>query len=102
MAKEIESKLSKQEIFELYANSIYFGDGYYGIGNAAEGYYGKPANELTNGQCAMLAGLPNAPGVYSLTENPDLAKERLSQVLNAMESCKAIDGSDREELLNSV
>lgn len=102
MAWDIESKLSKQEIFELYVNSIYFGDGYYGIGNAAEGYYGKPANELTDGQCAMLAGLPNAPGVYSLTENPDLAKQRLSQVLDAMERCDTLEGNNRQELLNSV
>jgi len=83
-AAAIEKEFSKDEIFELYVNSIYFGDGYYGIYDAAEGYYGKTPAELTEYECAMLAGIPNAPSVYSLTENPDLAKQRMKQVLDCM------------------
>lgn len=83
-AFEIEKKFSKEEIFELYVNSIYFGSGYYGIAAAAEGYCGKELNELTDYECAMLAGLPNAPSAYSPDVSPELAEQRTAQVLSAM------------------
>lgn len=88
-AYAIEKELSKDEILELYVNSIYFGSGYYGIYEAAEGYYGKAPQELTDEECAMLAGIPNAPSVYSLSENPDLAKQRMEQVLECIAECEA-------------
>ncbi len=83
-ALELESKLSKNDIFELYVNTIYFGSDYYGISSAAEGYFGKKPSELSEYECAMLAGLPNAPSVYSPDESPELAKQRLEQVLDSM------------------
>lgn len=84
MAFDIESKLSKSEILELYVNSIYFGDGYEGIGAACKGYLGKHASEMTDCEATLMAGIPNAPSAYAPTENPELARQRQMQVLRAM------------------
>ena len=84
-AFSIENELSKNEIFELYVNTIYFGSGYYGIGEAARGYFGKEAAELTDYECAILAGIPNAPSAYDLNVAPELAYERMEKVLQAMQ-----------------
>ncbi len=84
VAIDLEKKLSKDEILELYVNIIYFGDGYYGIENASQGYYGKSANDLTKEEAIMLAGLPAAPSVYSPNVNKNLANQRYKQVESAM------------------
>ncbi len=84
MAYDIEKCLEKNEILELYVNTNYFGSGYYGIGNASEGYYNKKPSELNSYECTMLAGVPNAPSVYSPKVNPDLAEERRQKVVEAM------------------
>ncbi len=84
MALELENVCTKREILELYVNSIYFGSGYTGVGQAAEGYYGVPPQELDMAGCAMLAGIPNAPSAYALDENPGLASQRQRQVLRQM------------------
>lgn len=84
MALLIEQHFSKREILELYVNSIYFGDGYEGIGAASKGYFGKRPADLTLDECAMLAGIPNAPSVYAPTVNPDLAQERQQEVLDKL------------------
>ena len=84
MALRIEMRYDKDEILELYVNTIYFGDGYYGIREAARGYYGKEPGELTDGECAMLAGIPNAPSRYAPTQNPELARQRQRQVVRQM------------------
>lgn len=80
MAVEMEKHFSKDEILELYVNSIYFGNGYYGVREASLGYYGKEPGTLTQEECMMLAGIPNAPSVYNPVDNPKLAQERLAQV----------------------
>lgn len=85
VAFDLEKNYDKDKILELYVNSNYFGSGYYGVKEAAKGYFNKSLDELTLEECALLAGIPNAPSVYSLDENPDLAYERAQQVLNAME-----------------
>lgn len=90
-AFEFERKFTKEEIFELYVNSIYFGSNYYGIAEAAQGYYGAEVSELTEYECAMLAGIPNAPTAYSLDTSPDLAEQRLVQVLDKMVENEDID-----------
>lgn len=81
---DLEKNYSKKEIFELYVNTSYFGDGYYGIYEASYGYYNKSPNDLNLDESSMLAGIPNAPSVYSPTVNPDLAKKRQYHVLNSM------------------
>lgn len=84
MAFEIEKNYNKDEILELYINTIYFGNGYYNIKDAAYGYFKKSINNLTDGELIMLAGIPNAPSVYAPTVNPDLAKQRQKQVIDKM------------------
>ena len=84
MAYKLEKNYSKDDIFEIYVNTSYFGSGYYSIKEASEGYYDKEPKELTLSEAAMLAGIPNAPGVYDLNVNPDLAKQRQKIVINKM------------------
>lgn len=84
MAFDIESKYSKDQILEFYVNSIYFGEGYYGIHAASVGYFDVEPMHLNEAQCILLAGIPNAPSVYSLHVNPVLAKQRAKQVLRQM------------------
>lgn len=83
-AFDLEKNYSKDEIFAVYVNSSYFGDGYYGIFDASQGYFGKTPKDLNLDEASMLAGLPNAPSVYSPSVNPDLAKKRQKHVLNKM------------------
>ena len=83
-AYELEKNYTKNEILEIYVNTAYFGDGYYGIYQASHGYYNKEPADLTLSEASMLAGIPNAPSVYAPTVNPDLAKKRQKHVLKAM------------------
>lgn len=83
-AYDLEKNYTKKEIFELYVNTAYFGDGYYGIYDASYGYYNKSPKDLNLDESSMLAGVPNAPSVYAPTVNPDLAKKRQYHVLNTM------------------
>lgn len=83
-AYDLEKNYTKKEIFELYVNTAYFGDGYYGIYEASYGYYNKSPKNLNLDEASMLAGVPNAPSVYAPTVNPDLAKKRQYHVLNTM------------------
>lgn len=98
-AIELEKYCSKQEIFELYVNTIYFGDGYYGIYEAAKGYFGKQPSELSDYEAIMLAGLPNAPSAYSPSTNPELAHSRMQIVLSKMVECNVITQEEAEVIL---
>lgn len=84
IAFDLEKNYTKNEILELYANSIYFGDGYYCIYDAAMGYFNTEPAAMDEYQCTMLAGIPNAPSVYSPTKNPELAERRRQIVLRRM------------------
>ena len=84
MAFDLENHYSKDDILEFYMNTIYFGEGYYGIKEAAAGYYNKEPKDLTLYEATMLAGVPNAPSVYAPTVNPDLAKSRQGKVIRSM------------------
>lgn len=85
VAFDLEKKYDKEKILELYVNTNYFGSGYYGVKEAAKGYFNKSLDELNFNECTLLAGIPNAPSIYSLDANPDLAEERAAQVVRAME-----------------
>lgn len=87
LALGIEQKYTKDEILELYVNSIYFGDGYYSVGEASEGYFGKPASEMNDYECTLLAGVPNAPSKYAPSKNLALAEKRQQKVISRMEAC---------------
>ncbi len=97
-AWDMERAYTKEEIFELYVNTIYFGSGYYGIHDAAQGYFGKDPAGLTESEAVMLAGLPNAPSVYSLDANPALARQRMRQVLDSMVDCGAISQTESDRI----
>ena len=84
LAMDMELNYSKDEILELYLNTIYFGSGYYGIKEASEGYFGKEPAMLALPESAMLAGIPNAPSLYSPYVDFMLAKKRQFIVLDAM------------------
>ena len=92
---------SKEEIFELYVNTAYFGNGYYGISQAAKGYYNKSTDNLTLDEASMLAGIPNAPSVYAPTKNLDLAKKRQAQVLKRMVEYNYISQEDANLIINN-
>lgn len=83
-AIELEKKYSKDEILEIYSNIIYFGNGYYGIKEACNGYLNKEPQDMTLGEATMMAGIPNAPSVYAPTENKELCKQRQKKVINDM------------------
>ena len=85
LAWQMTRKLSKDEILGLYLNQINYGGMAYGVEAASQTYFGKPASELLLPECALIAGLPQAPGVYNPFTNPDLAKGRQSVVLGLME-----------------
>ena len=87
LALELEQKYTKDEILELYVNRIYFGDGYYSVGEASEGYFGKPASEMNDYECTLLAGVPNAPSKYAPSKNLALAEKRQQKVISRMEAC---------------
>ena len=87
MALKIEREYEKEEILEFYVNGIYYGSGYYCIYDAAKGYFNKKPIDMTEDECTLLAGIPNAPSVYSLDANPDLAKKRQEKVIECMKEC---------------
>ena len=84
VAIDLEKNYSKDDILEFYMNTIYFGEGYYGIREASNGYYKKEPNDLNLYEATLLAGVPNAPSVYAPTINPDLAKSRQGKVIRSM------------------
>ncbi len=81
---KIESSLSKDQIFELYINQIFLGQRAYGFAAAAQIYFGKPLQDITIAEAAMLAGLPKAPSAYNPIVNPKRAKLRQQYVLRRM------------------
>lgn len=85
LAYRIENSFSKDDILYLYLNHIYLGRGAYGVASAAWRYFGKRLDELTLAECAMLAGLPKAPGRYAPHLNPELAFKRRNTVLHMMQ-----------------
>ena len=84
LAYRIDNAFSKEDILFLYLNQIYLGHGAYGVEAAAENYFGKSVQELSLAECAILAGLPQAPSRYSPYKHLDRAKERQRYVLNRM------------------
>lgn len=98
MALKIEKECSKEEIFELYVNTSYFGDGYYCVGEASQGYFGKDPIDMTDYESTLLAGIPNAPSVYAPTNNFELATQRQRQVINRMIECGYLSQKEAEQL----
>lgn len=102
MAKEIENNCSKEQIFELYVNTIYYGDGYYCIYDASEGYFSKEPKDMDLYEMTLLAGLPNAPSVYSPNVNPTLSKQRHKQVIDKMVKYKYLTEDEAKTLYDRL
>lgn len=94
---QVEQMFSKEEVLELYFNVIYLGNRAYGVGSAAEVYYGKGLNDLTLAQMAMIAGLPKAPSKYNPIVNEKRALERRAYVLRRMRELNYIDQQTYDE-----
>lgn len=108
LAAEITRRYTKDEIIELYLNEIYYGNLAYGAQAAAETYFGKSAKDLTLGEAAFLAGLPQSPAVYDIYTNPDSTLIRQQQVLVLMfdlsnvQSCIRVSNSDTPVCVDPV
>jgi penicillin-binding protein 1C len=101
LAWQLANHYSKDDVLALYLNQIYYGGMAYGVEAASQTYFGKPAAELTLPECAMLAGLPQIPGLYNPLTNPELAQERQFVVLALMEKEGFITQEQRVEAENT-
>ena len=101
LALRIESELSKNEILELYLNKIYLGHRAYGVGAAAQIYYGKNVQDLDLAEIAMIAGLPKAPSRFNPIANPERAVQRRNYILGRMRDLGYIGLADYNEALKA-
>jgi len=101
LAYRIDKAFSKEDILYLYLNQIYLGHGAYGVQAASENYFGKSAKDLNLAECAMLAGLPQAPSKYSPFKHPERAKQRQIYVLNRMVDEGYITNIQATEAINT-
>lgn len=99
-AFDIEKRFTKEEIFEAYVNQIYFGEGYESVAEASYGYFGKAPADMNEWECTLLAGIPNAPSVYSPAVNPELSRQRQRQVLDRMVECKYLTDEEAEYIFS--
>lgn len=97
IAVQIEKTISKEKILEMYMNNVYLGSGAYGVEGAAEIYFNKKLKDLTLPELALIAGLPQAPSVYSPYNNLDKAIKRRNQVLLRMYKMKYITKEQYEK-----
>lgn len=98
LAIEFERKYTKKQILEMYLNEIYFGNGAWGIAQAARIYFDKYPQELTDAECALLAGVPKAPTRYNPLGKPAVTRDRKNVVLKRMAELKMITGKRERQL----
>ena len=96
LANEIDSKYSKDQILEKYLNLIYYGEGAYGVQNAAQTFFGKDAKDLDLREASLLAGLPQAPSSYDPEQNPELAFQRQHYVLGGLVAMGAVTQAEAD------
>ncbi|BCS97831.1 penicillin-binding protein [Desulfoluna limicola] len=101
LAYRLDRSFAKNEVLYLYLNQIYLGHGAYGVEAAAENYFGKKARDLNLAECAILAGLPQAPSRYSPFRYKDKAKQRQIYVLNRMVEEGYITNIEATEAINT-
>lgn len=99
MAMKIEREYEKEDVLEFYVNGIYYGSGYYSIYDASMGYFDKKPIDMTDYECTLLVGIPNAPSIYSLNVRPDLAKQRQEKVVECMVEVEYITEDEGKEIL---
>ena len=96
IAARIEKSIPKDKILEMYMNNVYLGSGAYGVVSASETYFNKPLEKCSLSELALIAGLPQAPSIYSPFNNLDLAIQRRNQVLLRMYKMKYITKQEYE------
>lgn len=99
---DLEDKYSKNEILELYINIIYFGDGFYGIKDACNGYLDKNPSDLNLYEATLLAGIPNAPSVYQLSNNSKYTYQRQIMVINSMVENNYLSQEEANKLIEEI
>jgi len=99
MALEYERKYSKQQILEMYLNEIYFGNGAWGIAQAAHLYFDKNPQDLTEAECALLAGVPKSPNHYNPLGIPSKVRDRRNLVLQRMAELKMITPRQKQKMM---
>lgn len=99
MAHKLEQDLTKSQIMERYLNLVYLGSGAYGVADAAWIYYGKPLEQLTVAEAALIAGMAPAPSLYSPEVNPDNARAQRDRVIRRMLATGAITDTEAETAL---
>jgi penicillin-binding protein 1A len=102
LALQIEQKFTKEEILALYLNKIFLGQRAYGVGAAAEVYFGKSLQDLNAAEAALIAGLPKAPSTLNPVSNIERATERRAYVLRRMHELNFIDREKYDAAINSV
>lgn len=100
LAWKIEKALTKDQIFEIYLNQIYLGQRAFGFAAAAQVYFGKPLEDITLAEAAMLAGLPKAPSANNPITNPTRAKQRQQYILLRMKQLGYITDQQYEQAKN--
>lgn len=101
LATQMEQNLTKEQILHLYLNQIFLGNRSYGVQAAARNYFRKDIKDLNLAELSMIAGLPSAPTTYSPINNPDLAKQRQSHVLQQMFANGYINKREYQEALQT-
>ena len=101
LAIDLERTYTKDQILELYFNQIYFGEGAYGVESAAKTYFGKPLKECNLQECALLAGIPANPTLYSPRRKPQAATARRGKVLRNMLTTGAITQVEFDRAMQS-
>ncbi len=100
VAVRIEKTISKDRILQMYLNNVYLGAGAYGVEGASQIYFNKHLKDLTLAECALLAGLPQAPSVYSPFHDKELAVKRRSKVLKRMYKMRFITKKEYQKALD--
>lgn len=101
MAYDFDGKLEKDKLLELYVNVINYGDNHMGIAQASMGYFGKKPSELTLDEATLLAGLPQSPSNFQLSNHEREARVRQKQVLEAMVRDQNITSLQMQEIIGA-
>ncbi|HXF86890.1 MAG TPA: transglycosylase domain-containing protein [Xanthobacteraceae bacterium] len=102
VASRVEATLTKQEILELYLNTIFLGRNSWGVEMAARSYFGKPVKDVTIAEAALLAALTKGPNAYSPDKNPERARERIAYVISRMQEDGALDAAKARQALSRL
>ncbi|MDT0263878.1 biosynthetic peptidoglycan transglycosylase [Jatrophihabitans sp. DSM 44399] len=101
LAVKLDAAYSKQQILEMYAATVYFGNGYYGLAAAACGYFGVPPARLNDAQSTLLAGLPQAPSAYDPVTHLSLARSRQRHVLDRLVAVHTLTAAQADAVFSS-